>query len=142
MSRGRDVGPFRLPSSAGRLEQSDAPPARPSCGKLPRTNSSGSRTKSTLIAEVDRERPGACEQWSVKDLLAHLDAWHELFLGWEAEGSDGGKPAMPAPGFTWAQTPKLNADIHARTVDDRWNEVVDGGSPSSSPNCGARTTPG
>ena len=44
------------------------------------------------VAALDpgrRERPGACDDWSVKDLLAHLDAWHEMFLGWESEGRAG-----------------------------------------------------
>lgn len=75
------------------------------------------------VRPMDRERPGACEQWSVKNLLAHLDAWHGLFLAWEADGSIGGVPMMPAPGFSWAETPALNAAIHARTADDTWNDV-------------------
>jgi hypothetical protein len=43
----------------------------------------------SLLVEVDRVPPdlrcaeGACGAWSVKDLLAHLDAWHELVLAWE-----------------------------------------------------------
>jgi len=56
------------------------------------------------VPPEDRLRPGACDHWSVQDLLVHLDAWHELFLGWEAVGSRGGKPEMPAPGHTWAST--------------------------------------
>jgi hypothetical protein len=71
----------------------------------------------------DRERPGACEQWSVKDLLAHLDAWHELFLTWEAAGSAGEAPQMPAPGYGWTDTPALNAAIQQRTADDAWDDV-------------------
>lgn len=76
------------------------------------------------VSAADRLRPGACDSWSVKDLLAHLDAWHELFLGWEAEGAAGGTPAMPTPGLSWKDTPILNARIHARTVDDPWDAVV------------------
>lgn len=71
-----------------------------------------------------REEPGACELWSVKDLLAHLDAWHRLFLGWEAEGAAGHKPEMPAPGYTWAETPALNDEIWKAAADDPWDEVV------------------
>lgn len=71
-----------------------------------------------------RESPAACEHWSVKDLLAHLDAWHELFLGWEREGRDGRRPAMPAPGLTWSQTPELNDRIWQATRDDSWDEVT------------------
>jgi hypothetical protein len=76
-----------------------------------------------VVDPSDRERPGACEQWSVKDLLAHLDAWHELFLGWERIGEAGDKPAMPMVGFTWKQTPELNEQIWQRTHDDGWDDV-------------------
>ncbi len=81
-----------------------------------------------LVATVPdslREVPGACEQWSVKDLLSHLDAWHHMFIGWETEGSKGQKPPMPAAGYTWADTPALNAFIQERTADDCWGDVID-----------------
>ena len=70
------------------------------------------------------EAPGACNEWSVKDLLAHLNAWHEMFLGWEVEGRAGRKPEMPAPGFGWGDTPALNAAIWERTRDDSWEDVA------------------
>ena len=65
-----------------------------------------------------RETPGACEPWSVKDILAHLDAWHGMWLRWEHFGVRGEPTPMPAEGFTWAQTPDLNARIHADTAGD------------------------
>ena len=49
----------------------------------------------SAVDPSDRERPGACQQSSVKDLLAHLDAWHELFLTWERIGRAGDRPEMP-----------------------------------------------
>lgn len=54
------------------------------------------------------------DDWTVHDLLAHLTAWEQLCLGWYREGRGGGKPAMPAPGYKWNQTPALNRAI--------WNE--------------------
>jgi hypothetical protein len=67
--------------------------------------------------------PGASADWSVKDLLAHLDAWHELFLGWEQAGSAGEQPEMPAPGLTWKETPALNQQIWEQTRDDDLADV-------------------
>ena len=61
---------------------------------------------------------------SVKDMLAHLDAWHRMLLEWERVGRTGEVAEMPAPGFTWKTTPELNMVIHERHVDDSWDEVV------------------
>ncbi len=76
------------------------------------------------IREEDDARPGVCEVWSLKDVLAHLDAWHEMFLEWEAAGARGEKPTMPAPGFSWAETPALNEVIYQRHKADEWDDVV------------------
>jgi hypothetical protein len=83
----------------------------------------------SLMLEVDRVPPdlrcdeGACGAWSVKDLLAHLDGWHELVLSWERAGRAGEPVAIPAPGLTWAQLPVLNDQIWQRTRADAWDEV-------------------
>ena len=75
------------------------------------------------ISPSARTTPGACDDWSVKDILAHLDAWHRMFLGWEKAGASGSTAAMPAPGFSWKETPALNADIWLRTKDDEYADV-------------------
>ncbi len=72
----------------------------------------------------ERERGGACEAWSVKDLLAHLHAWQEMTLSWERAGSAGECPSIPADGYTFADTPALNEAIHQRTMNDAWDDVV------------------
>ena len=70
-----------------------------------------------------RELPGACEEWSVKDLLAHLHAWHEMTLEWEKAGSAGEQPTIPADGYSFAETPALNEAIWQRTKDDKWDVI-------------------
>lgn len=77
----------------------------------------------STVRDADRTRAGVCEVWSVKDVLAHLDAWHEMFLGWEAAGSRGERPPMPARGFSWSQIPALNEDFYQRHKADDWDEV-------------------
>lgn len=76
------------------------------------------------VASDLRAVPGVCEAWSVKDLLAHLDAWHTMFLGWEAAGSRGEQVDMPASGYRWSDTPALNQAIHDRTANDEWGDVM------------------
>ena len=76
---------------------------------------------------VEPERrlgPSDYPRGSVKDMLAHLDAWHRMLLEWERVGRTGEVAEMPAPGFTWKTTPELNMVIHERHVDDSWDEVV------------------
>ena len=48
---------------------------------------------------------------NVRDVLAHLHAWHEMMFDWYNTGMAGSKPEMPAKGYTWRTTPELNAAI-------------------------------
>lgn len=48
---------------------------------------------------------------NVRDVLAHLHAWHKLMLDWYETGMAGSKPEMPAKGYTWRTTPELNNAI-------------------------------
>ena len=52
--------------------------------------------------------------WSVQDVLAHLVEWQQMNLGWYAAGLRGEKPAMPAPGYTLRDLPRLNAMIYRK----------------------------
>jgi len=51
------------------------------------------------------------DDWSIKDLFAHLTEWEQMFLLWYREGRGGVPPALPAPGYKWNQTPELNQAI-------------------------------
>jgi hypothetical protein len=52
--------------------------------------------------------------WSVKDILAHLVEWQQMNLNWYAAGLRGEKPAIPAPGFTLRDLPRLNKMIYRK----------------------------
>jgi hypothetical protein len=76
------------------------------------------------IPEHRYDEPGVWgDGWTVKDLFAHLTAWEQLFLSWYRHGSSGTRPAMPAPGFTWRQTPALNRQIWDEHRDSAWADV-------------------
>lgn len=49
--------------------------------------------------------------WALCDLVAHLAEWQRLFLTWYEVGLQGAKPEMPAPGYKWSETPRLNLSI-------------------------------
>lgn len=53
---------------------------------------------------------------SPQDVLAHLHAWHRLFLNWYEKGKKG-PVDLPAPGFRWNQTPQLNELIYLEWKD-------------------------
>lgn len=58
----------------------------------------------TLLADLsplEIQQPGVVAAWSIKDMLAHLTAWEQLFLGWHQAGVRGETPETPAPGLTW-----------------------------------------
>ena len=48
---------------------------------------------------------------NIRDVLGHLYHWHLLFFEWYTLGMSGQKPAMPAEGYTWKDTPLLNEHI-------------------------------
>lgn len=48
-----------------------------------------------------------------------------MTLGWERAGRNGEIPAVPAEGYTFAETPALNEAIFQRTTNDTWDDVVD-----------------
>lgn len=71
-----------------------------------------------------RAEPGVWgDGWSLTDLLAHLSAWHRLFLDWYESGEQGGAPHMPAPGYTWRETPRLNRDLQERDAGLSFDEA-------------------
>jgi len=55
----------------------------------------------------------------VRDVLAHLLAWHLLLEGWYEDGMIGGSPALPAEGYTWRQLDQLNIVLR-----DQWQDAT------------------
>lgn len=55
--------------------------------------------------------PGA---WAVKDILAHLVEWQQMFFRWYEAGLRGQMPEVPAPGYKWSQLPALNQAIYEK----------------------------
>ncbi|GAA2015877.1 ClbS/DfsB family four-helix bundle protein [Microbacterium ulmi] len=66
---------------------------------------------------VDEEFAGDARDRNVRDVLAHLHAWHLLLEGWYEDGMIGGSPALPAPGYTWSDLDALNVTLRDRWVD-------------------------
>ncbi len=63
------------------------------------------------LSQADMLQPGVVGEWSVKDVLAHLASWEQLFLDWYAADQRGETPHPPAPDLTWKQLDILNERI-------------------------------
>jgi hypothetical protein len=61
--------------------------------------------------------------WTIKDLCAHLTEWEQMFLGWYRAGREGRAPAVPAEGYKWNETPRLNKAIWRKHRDKPWRSV-------------------
>lgn len=61
--------------------------------------------------EVNKEFPKGTLNRNIRDVLAHLHAWHLMLINWYTEGMKGKKPDMPAKGYTWKTLPLLNKKI-------------------------------
>jgi hypothetical protein len=62
--------------------------------------------------------------WAVKDVLTHLIAWEQMCLNWYKAGLRGETPALPAPGMTWRDLPKLNDQIFKKNRRRSLNDVL------------------
>lgn len=70
-----------------------------------------------FISGLTTEQMAFCAadgNWAVKDILAHLYEWQQMFFRWHEIGVRGEVPAVPAPGFKWSQLPALNQMIYQK----------------------------
>ncbi|HVO70603.1 MAG TPA: ClbS/DfsB family four-helix bundle protein [Aggregatilineaceae bacterium] len=75
------------------------------------------------LSEAEMLEPGACGDWSVKDILAHLVAWEQLFLGSYAAGLREETPKTPAPDLNWRQLDVLNRRIYEQHRNQSLDDV-------------------
>lgn len=68
----------------------------------------------TTVNGKEMTQSGVVEEWSVKDVLAHLMDWEQRLLEWYQAGLRGETPELPAPGMTWANLAELNEQIYQK----------------------------
>lgn len=86
-------------------------------------------SKPHLLAAIRRERaeleavlgrvpaarlsqPLAGDDWSVKDILAHIVAWEEVLLHWWQASQNGETPTDPGPGLSSDDVERLNSAFY------------------------------
>ena len=89
---------------------------------IPRTRTQLVETVTTSYAELQTElgRGGprlgnivCVDDWTTKQLLAVRCWWSEAVVDWIRTSRSGGLLDLPAPGYKWNETPRLNNDAAA-----------------------------
>ena len=70
----------------------------------------------TLTPEQMTQSKSA-DDWSGKDVLAHLIEWEGMVMKWYETGAKGKVPAVPSEEYNWGQLPQLNHAIYLKHRD-------------------------
>ncbi|MCA2000983.1 MAG: ClbS/DfsB family four-helix bundle protein [Chloroflexi bacterium] len=98
------------------------------------------KTKQQLIENAQKERAAlekllatltpeqitqfsAADDWSPKDIMAHLAKWERMVMKWYAAGVKGKVPAVPSEEYNWGQLPQLNHAIYLKSRDKPLEQV-------------------
>jgi len=76
------------------------------------------------LNEEQMTRPGLENDWSVKDILAHITDWERRMVGWLEESLRGEVPQRPAPGMTWDDLDSLNEQTYLSNKNRPLSEVL------------------
>jgi hypothetical protein len=77
------------------------------------------------LSTADMLQPGVVDEWSVKDVLAHLADWEAHMPVWMEAGRRGDPVKEPDPGLTWKQLDLLNERIYQAHRYQSLAEVMD-----------------
>jgi hypothetical protein len=79
------------------------------------------------LAELSTDQmtqPGIQDQWSVKDILAHITVWEKRMTRWLGETLRGEVPQMLPPGMTWDDLDQMNEQTYLENRDRLLAEVL------------------
>jgi len=77
------------------------------------------------LRREEMAQPGVVEEWSIKDVLAHLADWEAHMPVW-MEAARRGEPVVEIElGLNWKQFDEFNQRIYARHRDQSLEEVLD-----------------
>ncbi len=81
----------------------------------------------TLLArggETRMDRPSSSDDWSLKDILAHISAWDRFMLVRIEADAKGKRPDLPGPGMTEKQVDDFNARTYSEHRDQPLDAVL------------------
>lgn len=69
------------------------------------------------LAELSEDQmlvPGVLDDWTVKDLLAHITVWEQRMISWVAQTVRDEVPEMLPPGMTWDDLDEWNEQTYQK----------------------------
>lgn len=77
-----------------------------------------------MVSEEQMLIPGVIDEWTVKDILAHITVWEQRMVRWLEEAMRGGVPKMLPDGMTWDDLDEWNEQTYQKHVDRPLEEVL------------------
>jgi hypothetical protein len=74
--------------------------------------------------QLGAEFAGPARDRNVRDVVAHLHAWHILLERWYSDGMSGGSPSIPAVGYSWRELAGLNEALRQQWQDTSLAELM------------------
>lgn len=68
--------------------------------------------------------PGVTNQWSVKDIVAHIMEWEAMFFPFYEASLRGETPEVPGPGLTWKDLDVINRRIYKKHCERSLEEIL------------------
>jgi hypothetical protein len=76
------------------------------------------------LSEEQMTQPEVENDWSVKDILAHITDWEKRMVQWVEQSLRDEVPQRPAPGLTWDDLDGLNEQIYLLNKDRALDQVL------------------
>lgn len=76
------------------------------------------------ISDADKVEVWVEEEWTTKDLMAHITAWEQLLLRWFDMFAQGESPPIPGPGQWDEYIERFNAEVYEANRDRTLAEVT------------------
>lgn len=80
-----------------------------------------------LVSQVGRaqvDQPSSLDNWSIKDIVAHVCAWDRYMIAWLEGDARGELPELPAPDMGEADIDRFNARAYTEWRDEPFDEVL------------------
>ena len=78
-----------------------------------------------LLIEAEMLKTGVVGDWSVKDLLAHLTAWEQLFLSWYRAGLTNASMRPSPVGMGRTAIDQINQSVYAENKQKPLGQVLE-----------------